>query len=125
MDDQYKALNERHENAVISFSNSSMFKVGNFIAMITSAFRSGGIKELTGNLQHQRSNPFNDHNFFYTGTPCEILEPDGREWRKGKVRLKITLEFCPDQDEDIHPLNSEHGIDSDLDEIRQIANGNR
>ncbi|XWK88200.1 MAG: KGK domain-containing protein [Phormidium sp.] len=30
------------------------------------------------------------------GVRCEVLKPGG-DWQKGKVRMKITLEFCPDE----------------------------
>jgi hypothetical protein len=43
------------------------------------------------------------------GVECEVLKPGGN-WQKGKVRMKITLEFCPD--EPIQPP-------SPLDDIRK------
>lgn len=32
----------------------------------------------------------------FEGVKCEVLKPGGN-WQKGKVRMKITLEFCPDE----------------------------
>lgn len=43
------------------------------------------------------------------GVPCEILQLGAKGWRKGKVRMRIELEFCPDEPE------------SPLDDIRQIT----
>jgi KGK domain len=45
------------------------------------------------------------------GTTCNLLQPDGKGWQKGK--LKICFEFIPEEPEDRH---------SPLDEIRQLSN---
>jgi hypothetical protein len=45
------------------------------------------------------------------GTTCNLLQPDGKGWQKGK--LKICFEFIPEESEDRH---------SPLDEIRQLSN---
>lgn len=42
------------------------------------------------------------------GAKCEVLFPDGKGWKKGKVRL--SLEFIPEE------------IDSPLDELREKLN---
>lgn len=65
------------------------FKVDTFMATIKSC--------LQGN-----QNPKQE--LFEQGISCEVLRP-GAKWQKGKVR--ITLEFCPDEPE------------SPLDDIRQ------
>jgi hypothetical protein len=45
------------------------------------------------------------------GLKCEILKLGSNNWKKGKVRINISLEFCPDE-----PEISEY--ESPLDEIR-------
>ena len=45
------------------------------------------------------------------GLECEILKLGSNNWKKGKVRINISLEFCPDE-----PEISEY--ESPLDEIR-------
>lgn len=42
------------------------------------------------------------------GLECEILKLGSGKWQKGKVRVNITVEFCPDE------------IESPLDGIRQM-----
>jgi hypothetical protein len=49
------------------------------------------------------------------GLRCEILKLGSNKWKKGKVRIKISLEFCPDE-----PEISEY--ESPLDEIRREMN---
>ncbi len=42
------------------------------------------------------------------GLECEVLKLGEKQWQKGKLRVNVTLEFCPDQ------------IESPLDDIRQM-----
>ncbi len=49
------------------------------------------------------------------GIECEILKLGSNSWQKGKVRIKVTVEFCPDELEIQEP-------DSPLDDIRQTMN---
>jgi hypothetical protein len=46
------------------------------------------------------------------GVECEVLNLGANQWKKGKVRIKISFEFCPDE-----PEISEY--ESPLDEIRR------
>jgi hypothetical protein len=46
------------------------------------------------------------------GLECEVLNLGANQWKKGKVRIKISFEFCPDE-----PEISEY--ESPLDEIRR------
>ncbi|MGB3532792.1 MAG: KGK domain-containing protein [Microcoleaceae cyanobacterium] len=69
-----------------------------------------------GNDMQLRTN--SNHEWFDIGKECELLK-EGKRWQKGKLRLKLTLEFIPDEPEE----NANHEIDnitdSPLDEIRQ------
>ncbi|WP_295617912.1 KGK domain-containing protein [Chamaesiphon sp. GL140_3_metabinner_50] len=51
------------------------------------------------------------NNTLLSGINCNLLQPDGKGWQKGK--LKICFEFIPEEPEDLH---------SPLDEIRQLSN---
>ncbi len=61
------------------------FKIGEFMAII---------KEKLGE----------EENFFTEGVDCEILRP-GKNWQKGKVKMR--LEFYPDEPKDIPPEQSD------------------
>lgn len=50
--------------------------------------------------------------WFYNGKECEILKLGSTGWQKGKVRLKVIVEFCPDEPEVSEP-------ESPLDDLRQ------
>lgn len=53
-----------------------------------------------------------------TSVDAEILEPQSGEWKKGKVRMRVILEFCPDEPEKVEIDRLEQNANS-LDDIRQ------
>jgi hypothetical protein len=60
-------------------------------------------------------------NILSNGTNCNLLQPDGKGWQKGK--LKICFEFIPEETETVAtqttPVETQP---SPLDEIRQLSN---
>lgn len=60
--------------------------------------------------------------FFTTGINAQVLRYGANGWQKGKVRLKFTLEFCPDEPE-VHKISNQPETsepESPLDEIRRM-----
>ena len=55
---------------------------------------------------------FSNGDWFHKGKECEILKLGSTGWQKGKVRLKVIVEFCPDEPELSEP-------ESPLDSLRQ------
>lgn len=53
--------------------------------------------------------------WFDEGIDCEVLKPGTKGWQKGKLKLKVTLEFVPDE-----PNINEQ--DSPLDDLRRMIN---
>jgi hypothetical protein len=88
-------------NSVVSFSSAAMFKVEEFITKTIKTLISKGYKQLSDELSSSGKGqlpPNNEHYFFHDGISCEILIPtDANGWQKGKVRMKVILEFCPDR----------------------------
>ncbi len=64
-------------------------------------------------------------NWFGQGIDCEILRVGAQGWKKGKIKLKlnVTIEFCPDEPEvEETPENNESEIsapESPLDDLRR------
>ncbi len=59
--------------------------------------------------------------FFAEGANCSLLQPDGKGWQKGK--LKICFEFVPEENESV--VTQSDSVEphlSPLDEIRQLSN---
>lgn len=100
------------KNSVILFENQAMFKIGDFMKELNNSFFIYGLKELYNRLQSKGGIPaVNDHKPWINGLKCELLKQN-KGWKKGKIRLKISLEFCPDEPEIKQP-------ESPLDEIRK------
>ena len=36
---------------------------------------------------------------FDDGLECEVLKLGSKDWQKGKIRVKVTVDFCPDEPE--------------------------
>ncbi len=72
--------------------------------------------------------------WFGEGIDCEILKIGASGWQKGKVKIKTTLEFIPDEPEvkEVLMQNEEETLmrneleisqlDSPLDELRKMIN---
>ena len=62
--------------------------------------------------------------WFSQGVDCEILNMGAKGWQKGKLRVKITLEFCPDEPAVEEPPASKKPEstepESPLDDIRRM-----
>jgi len=65
---------------------------------------------LVGNKFYRYNNKWFDE-----GVDCEILKPAAKGWQPGKLRIKITLEFIPDEPEIIES-------ESPLDDLRRMIN---
>ena len=102
-----------HGQAVLSFSNS-MFKLREFMTAVREAFVFNGLDELGRRLSSRGGGPLSNerHRWFEDGVDCEILKLYNKGWTKGKLKIKVTLEFCPDE------------LESPLAEVRQTITEN-
>lgn len=111
---------------VLSFE-SKMIKTSEFKNTVGSTFTN---QKETPNLIHQAlyqsygigiSSPAN---LFFKGIDCEVLKIGTNGWQKGKLRIKVTFEFCPDEPEITETMVSNEPEtskpDSPLDDIRQM-----
>ncbi|WP_334779828.1 KGK domain-containing protein [Nostoc sp.] len=64
-------------------------------------------------------------NLFQTGIDCKILTLGSQSWKKGKVKIKISVEFYVEE-EDIQITNSNNSEitepESPLDDLRRMIN---
>lgn len=104
MSDGFKELINQDDVVSVSSSDKAILQ--------NSTFR---VSELTNGIK----NMFSRHSgaiiskWLSEGVECEVLQLGATSWRKGTMRLKFDLEFCPDE-----PDESQQ--DSPLDELRQI-----
>lgn len=113
---------------IVSFE-SQLFKVEQVIEAITDSFNSGDTGYYLNSSLTQQKVPISVRTFsdayqeecnewwFSEGGDCEILRPGPQGWQKGKIRIKVKvdLEFCPDEPETDQ-------TESPLDDIRQMIN---
>lgn len=57
--------------------------------------------------------------WFTRGVGCKILKP-GMPWQTGRIRLKVSVEFVPDEADSPQDGQSGEPLDTTLEEIRQM-----
>ncbi|WRH68726.1 MAG: KGK domain-containing protein [Planktothrix sp. GU0601_MAG3] len=65
-----------------------------------------------------------DKQWFEEGKECQLLKLGAKEWQPGTLKMKVTLEFCPDEPEE-DEVDEEEEMDEmvkSLDDIRQTLN---
>lgn len=122
------------DSDVLSFeSGEHIFKVDKFKKAVDHAFEYSlseafiksldekGIKGISISIYSNvhRGYVYKNKLWFSTGKECEVLKPGSTGWQKGKVRLKVVLEFCPDEVEDKVEENS---TNESLDGLRKQLN---
>lgn len=97
------------------FKTKTMFKFSEFMYLLTRAFETKGMDALGDFTKPKGGIPVwgdgEREKWLGEGVPCEILRPGEVSWKKGKLRIKISLEFEP---------NEETNTESDLDALRQM-----
>ncbi|MDY7022510.1 MAG: KGK domain-containing protein [Cyanobacteriota bacterium] len=109
------------ENDVISFEDES-HKISQFyqkIIKVLTGYVSNNFVEFLGRqgvkeskIQKSDELEYSNGEWFNNGKECDILRMGANGWQKGKVRLRVIVEFCPDE-----PEVSES--ESPLDDLRQ------
>ncbi len=125
MESNFKQLDTEleHKDTVLSFvSTGAMFKLGELFLAIKTAFRQEDMKTLKDTLQTRGQVPYGWNHWTGQGIDCEILKPTSGGWKKGKIKLKLTMEFCPDEP-DITETPLINQSVSPLDDIRKSMNG--
>jgi hypothetical protein len=121
-DNNFKNIDfeKEHKESVISFGTRLMLKIGDLMAELTGVMSNTTFNNLQNNLKNRGTLPLGG--WLAQGMECEILGTDGKGWKKGKVRIKISLEFQPDEPE-IEATSENTGYESSLDEIRRKLDG--
>ncbi|BAQ62466.1 hypothetical protein GM3708_2872 [Geminocystis sp. NIES-3708] len=101
MTDNYKHLkNEAHVVHIIDqdvhrfYVDESMFKLGHLIEGIKCKLIDLSRKDL-----HTENEKINRKKWLHDGVEVEVLKVGALDWQKGKLKLKVTVEFCPDEPE--------------------------
>lgn len=117
-ENKFEHLEHEASNAVISFSNGTTFKVSKLMEQLNNFFKLSVLRELSQNLSQVGLGSPPHRQDWSNSVDAEILEPQSGEWKKGKVRMRVILEFCPDEPEEVKNYNLPQNSNS-LDDIRQ------
>ncbi|NEP40968.1 MAG: KGK domain-containing protein [Okeania sp. SIO2H7] len=102
--------------------------LGNELNLSSNSFKSFPLtgEQLSNAIQrHLKISPGIKNQLFNEGLDCEVLKFAAKGWQKGKIRVKMTVEFCPDEPEEPEtPEQSKAGkSDPDsLDDLRRELN---
>jgi hypothetical protein len=106
-------LNNYGDDDVCSFT-SGMFKIGKIKEVMKGAF-GGSLQTPLNDFLKSRSLEINtncyDHKtrinwqkqWFGDGIDCEVLQIGAKGWQKGKIKITVNVEFCPDEPEISEP----------------------
>ena len=108
-------LSDCGDDDVLAF-NANLVKVGKFRDLVKFAFNDisqipSGIRDLLWN----NGVNINPKDAFGSGLDGEVLKIGAKGWQKGKLKIRVSVEFCPDEPEISQP-------ESPLDDIRQMMN---
>lgn len=119
---KFQALEHEESGAVVSFDNGTTFKIDKLMKQINSFFTQSVLSKLPIRLTEAGlgTPPSNKGSCtsWSNYVEAEILEPQLGEWKKGKVRMRVILEFCPDEPEEVKNSILHQNANS-LDDIRQ------
>jgi KGK domain len=119
MEENFK-LEQIDRDDVLEFSFGS-YRIAKAIDTIKNVFLSDVCTNFSGwlNRKNIRIDPLDDSKqidpttWFDRGIDCELLKVGAKGWQKGKIRLKVSLEFIPDETIDDRQT-------SELDDIREL-----
>lgn len=125
---------ENYGNDDVFSFESTIFKVGRLREIMRSSVvpkLESALQELckthTLQINTMKYNPQSrnswEQQWFHDGIDCETLKIGAKGWQKGKIKIRVILEFCPDEPEvEQTPQNNESEIsppESPLDDLRR------
>jgi hypothetical protein len=111
---------EENYNYLVVLSHKT-FRADEFVVRANKPFSEGLVRNRSGYPSDLPDKWFN------TGIDSEILKLGAKNWQKGKVRIRVSLEFCPDEPEIEEIVSNQLEVappESPLDDLRRMMNGN-
>lgn len=118
MDDKFEVFDLEDGDIVIDFDGHILKLSQLDLALSNLILDNGHLHQLNSRLDSIKSRRLpsieNSENWLTNGVECQILKPS-QNWQSGKFRIKVSLEFCPDEPEIKEP-------ESPLDDLRRQIN---
>jgi hypothetical protein len=115
MENKFKLI-QCHDDDVLEFGENT-YKVDKLKRSINTSSNDSLADRFNQELVHRHGiylgNP--SKAWFQDGIECKILNLGSKKWKKGRVRINISVEFSLDEEE-----NNQN--ESSLDDLRQIFN---
>lgn len=110
-------LQKWNDDDVMSF-NDALCKVSNFRNAVNHGFTDPHrVKDSLSFAFSQYGVPISGIKLLNEGIDCEVLNLGSKTWQKGKIKIKVTVEFCPNEIQISQ-------LESPLDDIRQTIKEN-
>ena len=108
-------INDYGDADVVAFG-TTMHKLSNLRKAVNDVKKT----ELTDFLCNEFSSRLKvtNESWVTPGTDCEILKVGGKDWKKGKIKVELTVKFYPDEPE----TEEVSQADSSFDDIRLMVN---
>jgi hypothetical protein len=118
MEDKFQSLNSEQSDVVIDFDGYILKASQLNLALSKVILDKGSLKHLNHELESINSRVLpsvkKPDDWINNGVDCQILKPS-KNWQKGKLRMKVSVEFCPNEPEIEEP-------ESPLDDLRRKIN---
>ena len=128
MNNQFKLLDDQSNDKVSAISvNDVIFKVEQLIKTANEVLRNPGISTIESILSNSgKGKLIAVNDWTGNGVQAELLRPKGTGWKKGKARIRVILEFYPDEpdEEELSSQEADSIEASPLDDIRQNMSNN-
>lgn len=130
MEDRYN-LRDCNDDDVLSLGDAT-FKIGKFRQalnqslnndlgnQITHQLSSKGVK-IPDSILYPPGENAPHRRWFNNGMDCEILNLGAKKWKKGRVKIKISVEFYVEEETDSSNTEVSES-ESPLDDLRQMLN---
>ena len=96
---KFQKIEHEGSQAVVSFSNGTTFKINRLMERINYFFSQSVLRTLSEQLNKFGLGSAPNCGGWNNSVEAEILEPESGKWRTGKMRMRVILEFCPDEPE--------------------------
>jgi hypothetical protein len=120
MEENFQVLDSEQGDVVITFDGCN-YRLSQLISAMSKLLVKDDQQELDKELKNIGCTALpgveDINNWTNNGVKCEVLKP-GKNWQKGKGRIKVSIEFCPDEPEIVEIKEPE----SPLDDLRRKIN---
>ena len=107
---------------IVCFGNDITLKISKLLGVANGILRTKALDLIDESLRAQGIGSLLRKNDGWTikGIDAELLEPNATAWKKGKIRMRVVLEFCPEESDKEQTETISNN--SPLDDIRQTIN---